>query len=269
MLTVSTGSGRDAGQDRDEESSELGGRHLPRRHRKFRLRLGSDASCVAIDGYVTRRVREDHLAAERRRSAERLAHTQSLSLRGGSVERRFLMAEIQIGAVEVARLRQILPISDGDVASAAAFDQLFGFEGLQRAVYMHRSQARAISQLLLRHRKFVFACLAQSRQLQAERELAEKMRQSRMRISPPDVRDPLPEMEGSTRVSSDMANPMRGRSKASCLTVPRDECDVPSVRTSYVPKVHQSRPYVLNILSVRHLQRILGALRALSLGLAK
>src|SRR4028119_310739 len=112
---------------------------------------------------------------------------------GRSIERGFAVAQVQVVAVEVSRVRQPLPVAYRDTPAALPGDQALRFKGLQGSVDVHGRQADAVGKLLLGHRQLVIRLVPQSRDLQPERELAQKMSDSGMGIPAADIGDPFPE----------------------------------------------------------------------------
>src|SRR5438309_7359548 len=98
-------------------------------------------------------------------------------------ERRLALMKVEIAAVKVAGIGEFAPIADYDPAGAGAFDEPFGLEALQRAVDMHRSEARRVGQLLLSHRQLVIRLFADPGDLESEREFAKQMRNARGRVA--------------------------------------------------------------------------------------
>src|SRR5439155_2014916 len=97
-------------------------------------------------------------------------------------ESRLLFMEMQVVAPEVAGTSELAPIADADPAWRAALDEAGCFEGLQRAVDVHRSEPGSVGKLFLGHRQLKVRLLAESRHLQPQRELAKQMRDPGCRV---------------------------------------------------------------------------------------
>ena len=79
---------------------------------------------------------------------------------------------MEIGAVEVASLGELAPLTDADRTRVRPFDQPVSLERSDRAVHMDGGEPGCVGKLFLGDRQLVLVVVSQPRQLEPQGELA-------------------------------------------------------------------------------------------------
>jgi hypothetical protein len=88
----------------------------------------------------------------------------------------WLLLQVEIGRVKTGNLLEMLPVADRDDLTLPR-DQPLPAEMLNRAVGVHQREPERVAQFLLRERKLKAAVRRQTDSLEAEKQLAEQVRQ--------------------------------------------------------------------------------------------